>query len=1201
MAAFEAGIQDMRTLDLAETLTDLNLHANQIERIQNLHHLTSLASLNLSSNRITRIENLHNCGSLTCIDLSCNQITAIDGLAALTNLRKLLISYNRIESIAGLVQCHGCPIEVFEAYGNQISLLREAEYFVGLNALTEVTLQRHGQSNPVCLEPRYRQRVIELLPRLKILDGTTTDKVCVDFPPPAASPDKSNIEYECATRAQPSNIDSQSIGLPAAKTAGSSVQVGQDTTGNFPSNQELPFPAEYSMESRPTPLIDNAMNRYFARRLARADKSASISDAAVTAGHSATGETAANMTSSQAQDNVPSVRELLSTLSHEIRIERLESTLNLWDVENARRRGVGESNEPSTESYASKKETRVATRPGSSKPQDNSKPKRAVVAGRRNARTEDDHREGESPSVAINAEASRRAPKGHNLRERSQVHTLEARGHRICRVPKPTVLEVIEDAVEMEVSSGGLDDPPADSATSEKSFLIPTVAALVQHDESFKSQCGSAANSSQVEEIPTVEEEEEFSIRAELARLRKALEAAELEIRTLSARQGEDACAADVPDPPKISLGRTEDPSIDDPSTSTENKPARKPLSVHDVVTEKASAPATALASESALDAELSMTRRPREDARFAISNLEQELTAMRHELDMSSHAARILRERELKAREALSSLGELSSSRISRVEKDLATERESHAETRAQLEAAQKEISNLDASLQTKDGATRTAIEELRSARDAAERRAAKAERLVAESAEASSTNELALFEERRAAHSYASQAESRENDLRAQVENLKAQLSAQEAITREAQERECHNEARINLEVEQARSEAAQARERARTSLEEVEPLRRKLVDAVQKEVAARGAAHEMAELLREQRARRAAVEARRQEIEAELASERQRVAREKHEMAVAAAAAESAHKSELAKLEAEITQQELNAAKAAQVAEEARLAFASEKDILLHSHAEALRIKDVIQRETNAHLSQAKEQLVAESSARKEAEECTASSARCAEELAATREALIKRDSKIGRLEDALVELEAAKSNAEAEARDSKELAAKREGMLAFVEKEVETVKALFAEKERAVLAESNQRLADRESEVSRLVSERESFTKHMQEAESALRDRIGALEQALREEEGSKIEALSSKKSLSKELRGREEELERALHRVNEVEEEMRIVLKAMEAQRQKASRDASDLARIVDSWRTAGPNTPAASSLLSTASKMSGPG
>ena len=177
LSLYDAGIVSLTELsDLPRmtALRSLNLHCNRIEAISNLESLGGLTYLNLSSNHIEAMTNLHGLVRLQTLDLSCNRVRIVDGLATLRSLRRLLLAYNRITSLAGLVQCHGGQLAHFEAYGNRIALMREAEYLRGLPMLAEVVLRRHGQDNPVCREPGYREKLLTLLPGLQTLDDEST-------------------------------------------------------------------------------------------------------------------------------------------------------------------------------------------------------------------------------------------------------------------------------------------------------------------------------------------------------------------------------------------------------------------------------------------------------------------------------------------------------------------------------------------------------------------------------------------------------------------------------------------------------------------------------------------------------------------------------------------------------------------------------------------------------------------------------------------------------------------------------------------------------------------------------------------------------------------------------------------------------------------------------------------------------------------
>ena len=199
LSLYAAGIKtiaELHDLPRMRALRSLNLHCNELTAITQIDHLTNLTYLNLSSNRIEAMGGLHTLTELRTLDLSCNRIVLIDGLAMLQQLQRLLLSYNHIASLAGLVQAHGSALSHFEAYGNRISLLREAEYFRGLPALRAVVLMRHGATNPVCGEPNYRCTLSTLLPQLCTLDDLSTgtaEGVTASRPtvaPPSAPPQR---------------------------------------------------------------------------------------------------------------------------------------------------------------------------------------------------------------------------------------------------------------------------------------------------------------------------------------------------------------------------------------------------------------------------------------------------------------------------------------------------------------------------------------------------------------------------------------------------------------------------------------------------------------------------------------------------------------------------------------------------------------------------------------------------------------------------------------------------------------------------------------------------------------------------------------------------------------------------------------------------------------------------------------------------
>ena len=76
-------IENLRKLSFPQELVQLNLHCNNIKKIENFQNLVNLQSLDLSSNQIEKIEGLEYLATLKVLNLSCNQIEIISGLRSL--------------------------------------------------------------------------------------------------------------------------------------------------------------------------------------------------------------------------------------------------------------------------------------------------------------------------------------------------------------------------------------------------------------------------------------------------------------------------------------------------------------------------------------------------------------------------------------------------------------------------------------------------------------------------------------------------------------------------------------------------------------------------------------------------------------------------------------------------------------------------------------------------------------------------------------------------------------------------------------------------------------------------------------------------------------------------------------------------------------------------------------------------------------
>ncbi|XP_054985219.1 leucine-rich repeat and coiled-coil domain-containing protein 1 isoform X2 [Sorex araneus] len=169
----DKGLISISELSLNSTLNGINLHCNNISKIEAIDHVWNLQHLDLSSNQITRIEGLNTLTKLSTLNLSCNMITRIEGLEALTNLTKLNLSYNQINDLSGLISLHGIKhnlryIDLHSNFVNSVHHLLKCT--VGLHFLTNLILEKDGEDNPVCHLPGYREILLQALPQLRILD-----------------------------------------------------------------------------------------------------------------------------------------------------------------------------------------------------------------------------------------------------------------------------------------------------------------------------------------------------------------------------------------------------------------------------------------------------------------------------------------------------------------------------------------------------------------------------------------------------------------------------------------------------------------------------------------------------------------------------------------------------------------------------------------------------------------------------------------------------------------------------------------------------------------------------------------------------------------------------------------------------------------------------------------------------------------------
>ncbi|KAL2766908.1 leucine-rich repeat and coiled-coil domain-containing protein 1 isoform 1 [Daubentonia madagascariensis] len=169
----DKGLRSISELSLDSTLHAINLHCNNISKIEAIDHIWNLRHLDLSSNQISQIEGLNTLTKLCTLNLSCNLITRIEGLEELINLTRLNLSYNHISDLSGLIPLHGIKhkLRYIDLHSNCIDSIHHLlQCTVGLHFLTNLILEKDGEDNPVCRLPGYRAVMLQTLPQLRILD-----------------------------------------------------------------------------------------------------------------------------------------------------------------------------------------------------------------------------------------------------------------------------------------------------------------------------------------------------------------------------------------------------------------------------------------------------------------------------------------------------------------------------------------------------------------------------------------------------------------------------------------------------------------------------------------------------------------------------------------------------------------------------------------------------------------------------------------------------------------------------------------------------------------------------------------------------------------------------------------------------------------------------------------------------------------------
>lgn len=192
----DRNIDAVEDISLCKNLSVLYLYDNHITEITNLNYASNLTHLYLQNNCISCLENLRSLKKLEKLYLGGNYIAVIEGLEGLEKLRELHVESQRLPLGEKLLfdprSLHSLAksLSILNISNNNIDDIRDLETLENLNQLTAVDNQlQHVKDlefllekllklwkmdlngNPVCLKPKYRDRLILMSKSLEFLDG----------------------------------------------------------------------------------------------------------------------------------------------------------------------------------------------------------------------------------------------------------------------------------------------------------------------------------------------------------------------------------------------------------------------------------------------------------------------------------------------------------------------------------------------------------------------------------------------------------------------------------------------------------------------------------------------------------------------------------------------------------------------------------------------------------------------------------------------------------------------------------------------------------------------------------------------------------------------------------------------------------------------------------------------------------------------
>ncbi|KAJ1878981.1 hypothetical protein LPJ57_003095 [Coemansia sp. RSA 486] len=156
-------------------LKALILGQNKISKIEYLDGLLNLNTLVVSQNEISKIPEMPLLKELTKISAAHNKISDIPDLTQYPKLKEIRLNDNRIAAVPESIR--GCTgLKVVDLGNNKIDSWSSVAPLTSIPYLHNLNLK----GNPVCEQANYREKVIEMIPSLRVLDGERFDQWFLD-------------------------------------------------------------------------------------------------------------------------------------------------------------------------------------------------------------------------------------------------------------------------------------------------------------------------------------------------------------------------------------------------------------------------------------------------------------------------------------------------------------------------------------------------------------------------------------------------------------------------------------------------------------------------------------------------------------------------------------------------------------------------------------------------------------------------------------------------------------------------------------------------------------------------------------------------------------------------------------------------------------------------------------------------------------